>query len=124
MPKRQSPQTLAKLAMASLVVLNTNAWAFDDPMRPPNLIKPRTTKSQIQQPLIITTPNFKLLSTLVAKERRIAVINDQIVAIGDVIQGAIVTDIDDQTVSLSFQGRSILLQLLEQQNTDKLRQTP
>ena len=82
---------------------------LDDPMRPPG---PRT-----QEP----TPSageriagLNLTSTVVAPNRRIAVIDGRRLRIGDAVAGARIVAIEPAAVRLRAEGRSYTLRLLPQ----------
>lgn len=82
------------------------AVALTDPMRPSRLQQnPKVVRSK---PL---TPKFELSSTLVSPGRRVAVINDRSVTVGDRIGGAKVLGIDTDRARLSYQGRTIAVHL-------------
>lgn len=58
-----------------------------------------------------TSTSWVLESTLVAADRRLAVINDVTVAVGDSVDGAQVMAIDPYSVRLRAEGRVIELKL-------------
>ena len=57
-------------------------------------------------------PRWRLQSTLVANERRFAIINGRSVGPGDRVDGAIVRDVRQDGVTLEVDGRRIELRLL------------
>lgn len=87
--------------------LNAHEPALRDPTRPPDLRPARAPASKADSRL-------RLSSTLVSGERRTAIINGRIVAVGDRIQGARLLSIEPGRVRLRRQGREITLRLLAQ----------
>ena len=83
--------------------------ATNDPMRP--VPRPGEVRVQPAQTPKKKRPNWVLSSTLVGQARRVAVINDQLVGVGDSILGAQVLRIDARSVQLRYSGRDYLLQL-------------
>jgi len=79
------------------------AAALEDPMRPPRGATVSDDKPTIP---------FVLSSTLIARERRSAVINSRNVGVGDSVDGARVLEIQPAQVRLQHQGRQLTLQLL------------
>jgi len=55
--------------------------------------------------------NWVLSSTLVGSARRVAVINDRLVSIGDSVLGAEVIDIGARSARLRYAGQELVLQL-------------
>ena len=96
-----------------------SAQELRDPMQPPPFAlqkfrqakwtgKPRTTKTKIaksgQEPLQLT-------SILYSRERKIAIINDQMLAVGDRIRGAELVKLTRATARLVRKGKVIKLSL-------------
>jgi hypothetical protein len=88
-----------------LTLLMGSAQALDDPMRPPGGAAVGSGKAA-------AGATFVLSSTLIARERRSAVINGRNLGIGDRINGARVVEIQPSQVRLQLQGRQITLSLL------------
>jgi hypothetical protein len=88
-----------------LALLMGNAQALDDPMRPPGGAAVSSGKAA-------SGTRFVLSSTLIARERRSAVINGRNVGIGDHVNGARIVEIQPTQVRLQHQGRQITLSLL------------
>jgi len=55
--------------------------------------------------------NWVLSSTLVGSARRVAVINDRLVSVGDSVLGAEVIDIGARSARLRYAGQELVLQL-------------
>jgi len=92
------------VSILALVLLAQNAAALDDPMRPPGGAAVTGTAP--------AAPRFELSSTLIARDRRSAVINGRRVGVGDSVDGARVIEILPAQVRLQHQGRQLTLQLL------------
>ena len=84
--------------------------ALEDPTRPPAQAAAVTTQSPAAAG---NGPRWTLTSTLVSPSRRTAVINDQVVAVGDRVDGALVADIQVDSVRLRSGGREVTLTLLK-----------
>ncbi len=92
------------------------ALAVDDPMRPvprPGSVQPA--------PAVATAPaprrDWVLSSTLVGDARRVAVINDRLVSVGDEVLGALVIGIDARSAQLRYAGQELVLHLGERSET-------
>lgn len=75
----------------------TSGMALTDPTRP-GQYSPAPTAAQ-----------FQLDSVLIGQSRKVAVINGVAVSVGDLIQGAKVVSINTQKVTLSRNGKSIVI---------------
>ncbi|MEW6647558.1 MAG: Type II secretory pathway component [Pseudomonadota bacterium] len=93
------------LLFLSLLLLAGSAVALDDPMRPPG-------SAAFAAGAASGAPQFVLSSTLIARERRSAVINGRSVGVGDHVNGARVIEIQPSQVRLQHQGRQLTLSLL------------
>jgi hypothetical protein len=82
------------------------AQALDDPTRPTALNAPEPERRSE------SGPRWRLQSTLVADDRRLAIINDRTVGPGDRIDGATVRDVRPDGVTLEVEGRRIELRML------------
>lgn len=82
----------------------SGAWGENgliDPMRPPSAAEQtRSTPSG---------PRWRLNAILVSPERRLAMINDRLIGIGGVIDGARVKSIHGNAVELDVNGQSVVL---------------
>ncbi len=87
-----------------LGMMAQGVMALEDPMRPPG------GTASTGSPAADT--RFVLSSTLIARERRSAIINGRHVSVGDTISGARVVEILPAQVRLHHQGRQLTLQLL------------
>lgn len=98
---------MSRYALATALLLGLmmqDAAALEDPMRPPgNAATPSSSRS---------VTRFVLSSTLIARERRSAVINGRSVGVGETVDGARVIEILPAQVRLQHQGRQLTLQLL------------
>jgi len=84
--------------------------ATNDPMRPvsrPGAVQIETKVKVQPSP----RRNWVLSSTLVGSARRVAVINDRLVSIGDSVLGAEVIDIGARSARLRYAGQELELQL-------------
>lgn len=81
-----------------------SAAALEDPMRPPG------NAALVSLPPAAS--RFVLSSTLIARERRSAVINGRNVGVGEEVDGARVVEIQPTQVRLQHQGHQLTLQLL------------
>lgn len=82
--------------------------ALQDPTRPPT-----QAAASVSSPTTSSGPRWVLTSMLVSPERRTAVINDQVVGIGDRVGGARVMDIQADAVRLRAEGREVTLVMLK-----------
>lgn len=108
---------MALLAMPSF-------GALQDPTRPPT-----AAAAAVRAPTPGTTnPRWVLSSTLVSPQRRTAVINGRLLAVGEHIDGARVTDIQADSVRLRVDGREVSLMMLgttvKQPTKHKRSETP
>lgn len=99
----------ALLLLGLLVLVMPVRAAMDDPTRPPSLgaakSVPSTGKHQ--------RPRWLLSSTLIAAERRSAVIDGRVVVRGDRINGATVVSIEPGSVRLRARGKEFTLLMLK-----------
>ncbi|MFT5503459.1 MAG: hypothetical protein ACI845_000356 [Gammaproteobacteria bacterium] len=96
-----------------------SADKFIDPMKPPayalqkfrqekNKSKPKTIVKAATR--VVVEP-LRLTSILISKNRRIVIIDDQMLVVGDVIKNAKVTRIDRESARLVRRGKVINLTL-------------
>ena len=83
------------------------AQQLGDPTRPTALDEPQAGDAAVR-----AGPRWRLQSTLVADNRRLAVINGRTVAPGDRIDGATVRDVRQEGVTLEVDGRRVELRML------------
>ena len=103
-------QAIALGCVALLVTASVVAAPLADPTAPPG----RVIKSRAAVPATLSptnTPAWVLVSTLIAPHRRSAVINQQVVAVGERVEGAVVTEITSTSVTLRFENQDIVLRL-------------
>jgi hypothetical protein len=97
-------------ALLALVMLGSAAGAaaqaLRDPTRPTSLAEPEPARRAE------SGPRWRLQSTLVAQDRRLAIINGRTVGPGDRVDGAIVRDVRQDGVTLEVDGRRIDVRLL------------
>jgi hypothetical protein len=79
---------------------------LDDPTRPTSLAEPERAQRAG------SGPRWRLQSTLVAEDRRLAIINGRTVGPGDRVDGATVRDVRHDGVTLEIEGRRIELRML------------
>ena len=96
---------LTSTALCLLALLCQPAMALDDPMRPPGNIGSVRAGTG-------SGPAYTLSSTLIARDRRTAVINGRRVGLDEVIGGARVIEILPTQVRLLHQGKTLTLSLL------------
>lgn len=95
-----------RVAVVAVLLGWGSAYAeLADPMRPPQ-------GSSTKPPVAKRTPTYWLSSTVVANDRRVAVINGRRVGVGDRIGSARVIEILPTEVILQRQGNRIALRLL------------
>ena len=98
---------------------SASAQGLRDPMQPPPFAlqklreakragKPATPKAKVEKP---KQKPLQLTSILYAKDRKIAIINDQMLAIGDRIRGAELVKLTRATARLVRKGKVINLSL-------------
>lgn len=95
---------------AALLALAGAAGAqqgLGDPTRPTSLAEPEPVARTAQ-----SGPRWRLQSTLVAEERRLAIINGRTVGPGDRVDGATVREVRRDGVTLEVDGRRIELRML------------
>lgn len=85
---------------------------YGDPTQPTPLDRPAVgTASDTAIANRIETPRWTLTSTLISRDRRVAVINGRSVALGARIDGARLVAVDAGGASIEHEGRRIRLQL-------------
>ena len=98
---------VAVFALLVLALTHRASAELTDPMRPPDYrsadVAGRHTPKR---------PHFSLTSTLIAPERRVAVINGQRVGIGGRVGGARVVEIGPSVVKLRLRGRTYTVRML------------
>lgn len=93
------------------------ASATDDPMRP--IPRPGSVKhNPVAAPAPAPRRDWVLTSTLVGDARRVAVINDRLVGVGDEVLGARVIGIDARSAQLRYEGQELVLHLGEHRMTN------
>lgn len=92
------------LLVGMLLCAPVTAQTVHDPTEP-------TRIGGTVSPAAPSKPRWRLESTLVASDRRIASINGKVVGVGDRINDATVTDIQPHAVRLRVNGRTIELRL-------------
>lgn len=90
-------------SMVLLPLLGFAEQSIVDPMRPPG----QSAVSVRVQPG--DRPQWQLTQILVSPERRLALINDRLVSVGEKINGAKVTAISSHAVELLVEGRRVVI---------------
>ncbi len=85
----------------------TPAQPLGDPTQPTALDAPEPTERRAA-----SGPRWRLQSTLVADNRRLAIINGRTVGPGDRIDGALVREVRQEGVTLEVEGRRVELRVL------------
>jgi len=84
-------------------------WAADEPLRDPtrpNLAGPAVTAAA-------AAPVFKVTAIFISEQRRVAVVNGKLVAEGDTVDGATVTDVQTGAIRIQHLSKETTLRLLE-----------
>lgn len=109
MPRKAIFMGLCALAGSILVgsilvssILASSAMA--DPMKPPGFGQVSATKTY-------SAHSYRLTQVLTSEQRNRAVINEQVVAVGDSVSGAKVVRIDQDKVTLNVAGKRKVLVL-------------
>ncbi|MDA3868515.1 MAG: hypothetical protein PF589_00895 [Gammaproteobacteria bacterium] len=95
--------TLLACTYALACTANAYATGMGDPLRPPEY----QSKADVASAVAIAKPQWHVNEILFSGARRIAVINDRVVAIGDHINGAKVVDIKPERVVLQYKNSFI-----------------
>lgn len=95
----------ALLVCAYALACAANAYAvgMGDPLRPPEY----RSKGDVASAVAIAKPQWHVNEILFSGTRRVAVINDRVIAIGDHINGAKVVDIMPEHVVLQYKNSFI-----------------
>ena len=78
------------------------AGDVSDPMRPPNSSRPVLSKTD-------KAPSWNVSAILVSEGRRLAMINDRLVAVGNTVDGARVRAIYGNAVELVIEGKAVVV---------------
>jgi len=98
------------LVCLALLLASTSLYAnldLPDPTRPGNLVP------QVAMLPMSLVKQFKLNSVLISSQRRVAIINDKSVEVGDSVNGATVKQIEKSRVELVKQGTRFSLSLVD-----------
>jgi len=109
------------VAGAMLLVVGSPVFggeALRDPTRPPATTSGKTIQDG-QQPL-----KWRLTATIIGPERRVAVINDRALQIGQNIDGAVLVAVEAGSALLVHAGREMQLRLHEMAVKRTVRKTP
>ena len=89
-------------ALTAALALSASAGdALRDPMQP---YREKTAP-------VAHAPDYRVSAICVSKLRRVAIVNGHSVAVGDRVDGALVTTIGERAVTLAKDGRTISAQL-------------
>lgn len=102
---KRTPITL----LLAILLAAPPGWAAEDLADPTRPAWARSSNDKAG----IRAPGWKLSSIVVGETRRVAVINDEAVGIGDVVNGATVMEILPYAVTLRRNGRDFTLTLLD-----------
>lgn len=93
-------------ACFAINTVNASVVKMEDPLRPPGfkLTKPANSNG-------VKKTTWHVNEILFSGERRVAIVNNMAVTIGDSINGARVSDIEAEHVVLNYKGRVIKLRL-------------
>ncbi|MGH8482089.1 MAG: general secretion pathway protein GspB [Nevskiaceae bacterium] len=109
MPEATPSSSLLPGALALAMLAGAAAAAaqgFGDPTRPTSMDDPAPVRRAE------SGPRWRLQSTLVAEDRRLAIVNGRTVRPGDRVDGATVREVRQDGVTLEVEGRRIELRLL------------
>ncbi|HUR40514.1 MAG TPA: general secretion pathway protein GspB [Verrucomicrobiae bacterium] len=95
---------LAAMLLAAAGLASAQS-GFGDPTRPTALAEPDESETAVRG------PRWRLQSTLVADQRRIAVINGRAVAQGERVDGARLVEVRQDGVTLEHEGQRIGIRL-------------
>lgn len=95
---------LALLLMSAAAAAGAQP-GLGDPTRPTSLSEPQESTRAAQM------PRWRLQSTLIADDRRVAVINGRIVSVGERIEGATLLEVRSDGVTLQQDGQRLNLRL-------------
>ena len=103
---------------AALLCMAGNAFAQDEWANLPDPTRPSNPWAAVKATVAKTkrSANLSLESTIVSRDRRLAIINGKTLGIGDLIDGARITNITPYKVVLHKSGRIVSLVLV----SDKL----
>ena len=93
------------LIFSSLLILGTSAYSGQDPMRPPSWTKQKPTSS-------VKNESIKLQQILISEDRKVVIINDQILMEGQSVSGMKITKIEATQVMFRRAGVSKIIKLL------------
>ncbi|MGQ0586740.1 MAG: general secretion pathway protein GspB [Gammaproteobacteria bacterium] len=106
MSERSRVLAAGAVALAGLLAAGESPAQLRDPTQPTPLEETAPARP------VQSGPRWRLQSTLVADDRRLAVINGRTVAQGERIDGATVQEVRQGGVTLEIEGRRIELRLL------------
>ncbi len=104
------PRAAMLVALVLTVMPSLVAATLNDPMRPPAALlgsRPAPDAAPATPPAV----SFHLTSTLVGGARRVAIINDALVGVGDEVEGARVLTIEPRAARIRYRGRVLVLRL-------------
>jgi len=117
--------------LSAAILLSTGAalagpLGYGDPTQPTPLERAPAAVDTPDRAVIepVATARWTLTSTLIAGDRRVAVINGRSVALGATIDGARLVAIDSGGASIEHEGRRIRLQLPPAAGTTITAKTP
>ncbi len=103
--------------LGTLLAVTLGAGAAEevlvDPTRPLDLRLLSGEVSINEEGGVVLLPVFNLNSVLIREGSRLAVVNEQRVAVGDSVNGAVVTAIDNDGVTLNVGGAALNIKLHE-----------
>jgi hypothetical protein len=92
--------------------------SLTDPTQPPVMTATQAVQNER------TTQKWRLTSTVTGLERRVAVINHQVVKIGEPVDGAVLVGVAPGSAFLIHEGRRLHLRLKVMSVKQSLRTTP
>jgi len=97
---------LLTTACFATYTVNASVVKMEDPLRPPEFKQTKSVNNHV-----VKKPTWYVNEILFSGERRVAIVNNVAVTIGDSINGARVSDIKSEHVVLRYKGRVINLRL-------------
>lgn len=97
------------IVFSAVGFLSSELTHAGDPMAPPGLGPKPKAKSKSKSNA--SRPEFRLAQILYSEQRKVAVINNRIVKVGDIIRGAKVTEIGPKKVTLKRKGKTLSLMI-------------
>lgn len=93
------------LFLMGMLIISDVGYAGQDPMRPPHFSNQSTSKVVKKEPI-------RLQQILISKDRKIVIINNKMLQVGQSISGAKITKIEANQISIRRAGVNKIIKLL------------